>query len=125
MRRQLWIALTTVVVGLSLLTLAQRTPAGTLPGCCICNNCPSGDAAATCTDLDNVGGLSNCGDFCFENGCVNATVNVTMTGTCADVAACQAIPEIGAPSLGAGGLTLAGLLLAGIGLLQVLRLRRG
>lgn len=125
MRRRLWIALTTVVVGLSLLTLAQRTPAGTVPGCCVCNGCPTAEgASATCTNLDNLGGAGGCVEFCFESGCVNSTVNTTMTGTCAEVAACQAVPGFGAPSLGAGGLALAGLILAGVGLFQVLRLRR-
>lgn len=122
--RQMWTAMATLVIGLSLLTLAEQTPAGTTPGCCVCLNCPSDGAAATCADLDVLGGPGACPTFCDDSGCFNSTVNTTQTGTCADVAACQAIPEVGAPSLGPGGLTVAGLLLAGVGLLQMLRLRR-
>jgi hypothetical protein len=125
MRRQIWTALATLLVGLSLLTLAQSTPAGTIPGCCICPGCPSGGAAATCQDIDLIGGPGNCPDFCTANNCDNTTAQTTMSGTCLDVAACQAAAgPAAAPTLGAAGMAGAGLLLAAVGLLQILRLRR-
>lgn len=125
MRRQMWIALTTVIVGLSLLTLAERTPAIAPQGCCICNFCQSDSSLTVCADLAEVGDGTGCADFCFASGCFNVTVAPTMSGTCQDVPACVAAPAFGAPSLGFGGLVLAGLALVGVGLFQVLRLRRG
>lgn len=125
MRRQIWTALATVMIGLSLLTLAQQTPAGTIPGCCICAGCPSNGAVATCEDLDLIGGPGNCPNFCANSNCTNVTAQTTLNGTCLDVAACQAAAgPAAAPTLGASGMTAAGLLLAAVGLLQVLRLRR-
>ena len=125
MRQQIWTALAVLMVGLSLLTLAQRTPAGTIPGCCICTGCPSGGAAATCEDIDLIGGPGNCPNFCNANNCTNTSAQTTTTGTCLDVAACQAAAApAAAPTLGAAGMAGAGLLLAAVGLLQVLRLRR-
>lgn len=124
MRRQLWAVLATLMLGFSLLTLAQQTPAGTLPGCCICAGCPSAGALATCEDIDLIGGPGNCANFCAGANCSNASNQTTTTGTCADVALCQAVAPAGAPALGPTGLTVAGLLLAAVGLLQVVRLRR-
>ena len=124
MRRQLWTILAMMVLSASLLTLAQRTTAGTTPGCCICTNCPSDGALATCQDIDLIGSPANCPAFCLTSNCINSTANTTNTGTCADVALCQAVQPAGAPALGANGLTAAGLLLAAVGLLQVIRLRK-
>ena len=124
MRRQFWTVLATVMIGLSLLTLAQRTPAGTIPGCCICPGCPSDGATATCQDIDLIGGPGNCPNFCVTNNCFNTTGQTTMTGTCLDVAACQAAAPAAAPALDPTGLTGAALLLTAIGLAQVLRRRR-
>ena len=124
MRARIWTLLAMLTIGLSVLTLAQRMPAGTLPGCCICVGCPSGGAPATCEDIDLIGGPANCGDFCDGVNCTNSTTQTTMTGTCLDVAACQATGPAGAPALGATGLAGAALLLTMIGLLQVVRHRR-
>ena len=124
MRAHFWTALATVLIGLSLLTLAQSSPAGTIPGCCICVGCPSGGAAATCEDLDPLGGPANCGNFCATNNCLNGSAQTTLNGTCADVAACQASGPAQAPALDAFGLTGAALLLTAIGLAQVVRRRQ-
>ena len=125
MRARIWTLLAMVTIGLSVLTLAQRMPAGTTPGCCICVGCPSGGALATCEDLDSLGGPGNCPDFCGNTtSCTNSTAQTTMTGNCADVAVCQPAGPAGAPALDAAGLTGAALLLTIIGLLQVVRHRR-
>lgn len=124
MRRQVWTVLATVMLGFSLLTLAHQAPAGTIPGCCICAGCPSGGALATCEDIDLIGGPGNCPNFCAASNCLNSTPQTTQTGTCADVALCQAVAPAGAPALGPAGLTVAGLLLTAVALLQVVRLRR-
>ncbi|MBX3023654.1 hypothetical protein KF840_01960 [bacterium] len=123
MRARLGMMLAMSVLGIALLTLPPRAPAGVVPGCCICAGCPSGGAQATCRDLDNLGGPGNCGDFCAGN-CPSSTPTTTMDGTCADVAACQAAAPAGAPALDATGLTSAAALLAAIGVWQMLRRRR-
>ena len=74
MRRQLWTILAMMVLGASLLTLAQRTTAGTTPGCCVCTDCPSEGALATCRNIDFIpGGAANCSGFCFTSGCTKIT----------------------------------------------------
>lgn len=123
MRARLWMVLTISVVGISLLALAQRAPAGVVPGCCICVGCPSGGAPATCQNLDNLGGPANCGNFC-GGSCASATPETTMDGSCADVAACRAAAPAGAPALDVAGLSGAAALLTAIGVWQMRRRRR-
>lgn len=126
MRTRIWTLIATLTIGLSVLTLAERGPAGTLPGCCICNGCPSpGGAPATCQNIDLIGGPANCVDFCAGTNCTNSTIVTTQEGTCLDVPACQAAAgPAAAPAMGAFGISAAALALTAIGLLQVFRRRR-
>jgi hypothetical protein len=120
MTRTTWHLMVTAVIGLTLLSLAGRAPAGLPASCCVCECSGSANVCAPGTSVDSLA----CSQFCDNaslnnNTCVATFVN---SSACADIAACQAVT--GAPTLDAGGLAAIVVLLGGLGVLGVNRMRR-
>jgi hypothetical protein len=106
------------VVGLALLGLLRRAPAGEAIFCCVCD-CGNGQFRCT-NEIDP----ADCKTFC--SGHVNGTSCgfEVSSSICADLPQCDTRATTRAPALGPGGLTMVALLLAGFGAFGLRRAAR-
>ena len=117
MSKSIWQGAVAVIVGLVLLSLAGRAPAGFENSCCVCSCQGSTFCGQTAP--------SDCFLFC-ANGAINASAcapNFVNSSSCDALVACAGT-TLPAPALDPVGAAAAALLLGGLGVFGLRRLRR-